>query len=414
MRQYIASIGTALFLIVAAPWHAQAQDSSATQIKEVENIVSKIDTISVDYTSKFHSGFFHNWSIFASGSANLLFAEEDSQLAIWRRLAPAWKVGLSKEIIPDITLRGTFGIGNLYGWNSGTGGMYKWEALWLPEDPVKAYYEGLGIDCSSGYKEEIAFAHADIDALFNIRNIVNNHNQGVRKVDVYGLLGVEYLQLLRRKGYFPTEKVGFNFGGLVNFNLTRRLSLSTELSVLVTDATFDNEIGKGMGLNAYANASVGLSLKIGHQGYVVERLVTPNQYVKLQEVITTVKEEYNEPYSITEIISREATPTNTATLFAPSIVFDYGAETYSEELQMVNLYRIARYMDQNPKLKVVVIGNIQSCDNRLARRRAEIVRTILVERYGISPDRLKVMLQDVNKEYHVTGQDQTVNFGALL
>lgn len=393
---------------------SSAQDNTPKQTKEVETILSKVDTISVDYISRYHSSFFHNWSISASYGANLLFAEEDASMAFGKRFSPVWQASIIKEIIPSVAVRGSFGMGRLAGWNSGVGGMYKWEADWLPEDPVKAYYEGLGQDCSAGYRSVMDYMHADVDALFNIRNIVNNHEQGTQKLDVYALMGVEYLQVLRTRGYYPTRKVGYRFGGILSFNVSPRISINAELTGLVTDATFDNEIGKGMGLNAYASASAGISVSLGRIGYNVERLVTPDQYVKMQEIITTVSEEYNEEFAVTEIVNKDATTSTTGTLFAPSIVFDEGAETYSEELQMVNLYRIARYMEQNPRLKVVVIGNIQACDNRLARKRAELVRSVLIKRYGIAPDRLRISLQDVNREYHVTGQEQTVNFGALL
>ena len=410
MRRTTVLCAVLLLAAVAGTRSAYAQQKQI----ETETIASKVDTISVDYISKYHSTLGSNWSIGARFGGNVIFAEEDGLLPFGQRIAPAWEVTLGREIIPDLALRFAFGMGSFYGWNTGSAGMYKWEARWSPKDPVQAYLEGRGEDCSKGYKEVIDYLHADFDVLFNIRNIINGHAPASRVLDLYAFLGAEFLQVLKANGYYNTSKIGLRAGGRADVNLTRRFALSAEISGTVMDATFDNQIGKGMSLNSYLAASLGVVVRLGRQGYVMERLVAPNQYVNLQEVITTVKEEYNEPIPVVEIVDVEATVTNTGTLFAPSIVFDEGAATYSEELQMVNLFKICKFMDQNPKLKLVVIGNTEGCDAKLARRRAELIRDQLVQRYGISPDRLKVSLQNVNEEYNVSGRSQTVNFGALL
>lgn len=377
-----------------------------------ESFISNRDTLTIDYISKYRSKFKDNWFLSASGGINILCAEEDNNMPFGNRIAPFYKIGAGKELFPELTLVLGLGYGRMKGWNTGAPGLYKWQADWKTEDPVRQYYESQGISCSNGYLQRMEFIQLSLDIMLNIRSMIMHNAQTARKVDIYGLLGPEFFGLLGRNGYHHTEKVGFRFGGVVNVNFTKRVSLTSSLIAMLADATFDNEIGKGRRTDIVIGASIGLNVKIGHQGYRVERLVTSNQYELMKDVIAGIKEEYEEPVSIAAMILPSDLSPAEGAMLAPSIVFDEGKATYSEELQMVNLFRISQFMSQNPELKILVIGNTEACDKNLARRRAESIRTTLVERYGMEPGRLKVVLKNVNQEYNVIGREHTVNFGA--
>ena len=94
----------------------------------------------------------------------------------------------------------------------------------------------------------------------------------------------------------------------------------------------------------------------------------------------------------------------------PSVVFIPDKNDFNEELQMVNVFRIARYMMRYKDAKIAIVGNTGKTDNRLARHRAEKIRDILVNRYGIFPERMEIRTYDVNAKYGVTGYEQSVNF----
>lgn len=98
------------------------------------------------------------------------------------------------------------------------------------------------------------------------------------------------------------------------------------------------------------------------------------------------------------------------TLLIPSVVFYHDEDRYNEELQELNIYRMARYLVRYKDIKIAVVGNTRGTDERLARRRAERIRDILVNKYGIFPERLVVRTYDVNAKYGVTGYEQSVNF----
>lgn len=410
MRRTLSIIAVAVASIIMSD--AASAQNSITSVNK--NFVDRVDTIRVEYLSRYTSSFWDNWTLGITGGANVLFAEEDNQMAFGKRIAPAAQLSAWKELFPALSMRAAVGAGHLYGWNSGEGGLYRWKASWYPTDPAIEYLESKGIDCTNGYFQNMRYFQASADMLFNIRSIINSNRQIARTFDMYAYLGAEHFHVLKANGYYHTQKVGLRAGIIADLNLTPRVSLTGELSGVAMDATFNSEIGKGMTLNAFTTLSFGVKIRLGNQGYRVERLLSPVQYSYMQDVLQSIREEYDEPVWTVELVDKEATNSNTGKLFAPSIVFDEGEVTFPEELQMVNLYRMAKFMEQNPDVRVVVIGNTQSCDNSLARRRAEAIRTILIERYGIQSSRLKVLLQNVNREYNVTGRSQTVNFGALL
>lgn len=88
-------------------------------------------------------------------------------------------------------------------------------------------------------------------------------------------------------------------------------------------------------------------------------------------------------------------------------------DRYNEELQELNVYRMARYLMRYKDIKIAVVGNTGGTDESLARRRAERVRDVLVNKYGIFSERLVICTYDVNAKYGVTGYEQSVNFAVV-
>lgn len=363
---------------------------------------TKVDTIELHYFSKYHSRLADNWSIEALASGRVLFAEEDSHLSMGKRLSPAFQLGVRKDVSPDVAFRGVFAIGGLKGWNAATPGLYKWEAEWSDKDPVRQYLEGKGVDCSNGYEQNLRYFTVGLDAMFNLWNMWTTNNQLDRKWNPYIFGGVEYFQLMKHEGYFKTYKIGGHAGLKCDYKVSDCVDITGEMAMAVQPATFDNEIGKGHHMDTYAYASLGVNIHLGKRGYRIDHVLPTGEYVRLGNVVTGIKEQYEIPSAQTAIIGD---------LFAPSVVFDDDADTYSEELQMVNLSRMAQYMLDNPKLKISVVGNTHKVGQKLAQRRAEIVREKLIERYNIEANRLAATTIDVNNEFGIKGGDQSVHFG---
>lgn len=399
MKQNIRKYIVASVLIAFGGSATFAQSTYKTETKTT----NYIDTIDVHYYNRYKSGLWQNWSLELMGGARMLFAEEDHNLDFGKRFCPGLQFGITKDLYPDVSLRGTFGFGTLKGWNSGTAGLYKNGAQWGDVDPVRTYLEEKGTNCSNGYNQEMQFFTISADLMVNLWNVWTSNNQINRKWTPYFFLGAEYFQLMKHKGYSRTYKIGAHAGFKCDYALSKSFAITGELSGAIHDATFDNEIGKGAHNDFYASALIGIKYNIGSHGYNVKCVVPGAEYENLENVATYVKEVYQVPSQKPQVVP--------STLFSPSIVFDNNANTYSEELQNVNLYRIAQYVKSNSAIKLQVIGNTHSASESLAKERAEVIKQVLVNRFGVSEDNLEVTTLDVNKEYNVTGNDQCVNFG---
>ena len=77
---------------------------------------------------------------------------------------------------------------------------------------------------------------------------------------------------------------------------------------------------------------------------------------------------------------------------------------------MVNIFKLAKFMTENPELNIRVIGNVAGSDKDLARKRAEKVKDILVNRYSVSPARLSVTVDDLRNHTDAEGLMNSVNF----
>lgn len=398
-----ALITLALLAVLAPLSRAQEVKTEVHTEKEV----IRVDTLEVEYLSRYKSAFLDNWFVGINGGARMLFAEEDGQLALGRRITPGIQLTFGKEIFPLVTLRANAGLGKLRGWNSGAAGLYKYQASWYETDPVRTWLEEQGKDCSAGYEQNITYVDVSTDVMLDLTNLVRREVIE-SKGSLFALMGIEYFHILRAGGYYATDKVGYRFGLAGEYNLTPTFALTAEAVGIATDATFDNEIGKGKHLDSFLTANVGVKWRIGGQGFTTERLVPASTYQKMGSVINGFQEHYEQTISGTDHVEIMA---DESSLFAPSVVFDDDKSTYSEELQMVNLFRMAQWMEQNPEVRVVVIGNTHAASASLARKRAEIIRSTLINRYGIRSGRLLIALKDVNLEYGVAGAGQTVNFG---
>lgn len=376
------------------------------QTKEVDRTI-KEDTIWVDYKTRYTSSFWDNFYVEADFAGRMLMGAEDTHLSFCSRLKPGFGITVGKWFHPDFGVRLNFGGARLKGWNSGPTGLYAYDDGWVEGfDPVQEYWKGQGVDTQNGYRQDIKYYELNADFLFDLYNVFTSRNRLNRRWTAQGYVGVGMLRAAKYHGMEDNVKVGFRVGLIGNYNITDRLGLHLSVGSEITDANFTGELGKGNKFSGILSGTVGLSYRIGHQGYKVVRLVPQRQLAALNNAISLIRTEQTVTGDTIVMKERMAT----GSLLIPSVVFYPGKNEFNEELQMVNIFRIARYMMRYKDTKIAIVGNTGGTDSRLARRRAEKVRDVLVNKYGIFPQRMEIRTYDVNAKYGVTGYEQSVNF----
>lgn len=379
------------------------------QTQEVDRTV-KEDTIWVDYKTRYTSSFGDNFYVEADFAGRMLMGAEDTHLSFGSRLKPGFGITVGKWFHPDFGVRLNFGGARLKGWNSGPTGIYAYDDGWVEGfDPVQEYWKGQGVDTQNGYRQDIKYYELNADFLFDLYNVFTSHNRLNRKWTAQGYVGVGMLRAAKYHGMEDNVKVGLRVGLIGNYHITDRLGLHLSVGSEITDANFTGELGKGNKFSGILSGTIGLSYRIGRQGYRVVRLVPQRQLAALNNAISLIRTE--QTVSGDTIVMKERMATGS--LLIPSVVFYPGKNEFNEELQMVNIFRIARYMMRYKDAKIAIVGNTGGTDSRLARRRAEKVRDLLVNKYGIFPQRMEIRTYDVNAKYGVTGYEQSVNFTVI-
>ena len=377
------------------------------QNKEVDKTV-KMDTIHVDYKTRYTAPFWSNFYIEADFAGRMLMGADDASLSFGDRLKPGFSVTVGKWFHPDFAVRLNFAGSRLKGWNSGPTGIYAQNDDWVEGvDPVQEYWNSQGVDTKNGYRQDIKYYELNADFLFDLYNVFTSNKRLDRKWTAQGYVGIGMLRAAKYHGMEDNVKVGLRLGLIGNYNITDRLGAHITIGGEITDANFTGELGKGDKFAGILSGTVGLSYRIGRQGYKVVRLVPQEQLAALNNAVTLIRSEQTVPGDTIEVAKERMA---IGSLLIPSVVFYPEKNDFNEELQMVNIFRIARYMMRYKDTKIAIVGNTVGADNRLARHRAEKVRDILVNKYGIFPQRMVIRTYDVNAKYGVTGYEQSVNF----
>lgn len=379
------------------------------QAQRIET-VTRFDTLDVDYKTKYTSSFFDNIYLQGAFAGRVLNGEEDSHASFFKeRLQPGFQIAVGKKLYPTFGVRFSFGGARLNGWNTGQQGLYQGTSHWTEAltDPLKQYYESQGISTANGYLQKLKYFEFNGDFMVDLLNVFRKNYRFDNPWGLDAYLGVAWVHLTKWHAMPVNDKMAFRIGAIGTYNITDRLGVNLEANIALTDATFDGEIGKGMQFNNYVSAFVGLTYRIGRQGFRVVRLISPESYAALNNRVSLIRSQVD---AVPEEIIRVTDQVTEISLLIPSVVFESGKDTFNEELQMVNIFKVAKFMEENKDQDVTIIGNAVGNDQSLARKRAQIVKDILVNRYAIAPNRLTVTVQDVNNAFKVTGDANSVNF----
>ena len=252
------------------------------------------------------------------------------------------------------------------------------------------------------------YLEVNLDLMVDLYNLFHEQKRFDRRWDFEAYSGLGYLYNMRWHGMGKENKIALRLGAIAGYNITDRLAVNAEISSSITSATFDGEIGKGNQFDTFFSGLVGLKWRFGKQGFQVVRLVPTEQYAALNNSVSKIRREYTEH---SKTVHRTVTHVATGSeLLIPAVVFFPEKDTYNEELQQVNIFEVAHFMEEHTNYKIAVIGNSHQASDRVARKRAERVRNILINRYSIQPSRLVVRVKDMGSVSDHMEDNQTVNF----
>lgn len=322
--------------------------------------------------------FGDNWFLQGQLGGSYTFSENSRKASVGKLISPHVAIATGKFFSPQIGARL-----HVSGWES------------------KSYL----MSTHDTYKYN--YLHASVDGLLNLTNLFTPY-QGDRMFNLYGIAGVGYLHAFKKSEYGvgTSNHIVPRVGLQADFRLNSDISLNLEANANLMSDKFNGRVG-GTSYDGTLNALVGITYRFNKNGFELVDVVNPAEIDdlnrKINDNIAKLREKDRELQRYKDEVDRlSAQPQvikevkeETEVLMNAVVVFRIGSAKL-EQNQDINVFNAARYLQDNPKVKVTVTGYADkstgnaTINQRLSEQRAQAVADILIQKYNISSDRIAV------------------------
>ena len=161
-----------------------------------------------------------------------------------------------------------------------------------------------------------------------------------------------------------------------------------------------NNAAKGRPVDINIQATGGFSFTVGGVNYRAYSPCRDAAYImNLNGRINSLRSDLESCRATAAIEPQQpcsgTTETATPTVLMASVRFNINSAEITDE-EMVNVYNVAKYLQQNPEIKIILQGyadkdtGTSEYNLGLSKRRAEAVKNVLVGNYGIDASRLSI------------------------
>lgn len=348
--------------------------------------------------------FFDNIFIGVAGGVNIYHGENDSYGSFGKRLAPALDINMGKWITPSVGLRiGYSGI-NAQGWTSGQ----------------TIFAKGL-VD-GNIYKEKFGVSYLHGDVMWNFSNAVSGYKQ-TRTWNFIPFLGAGWARSYGNDAH--NNEFAVSVGLLNNIRLCSLLDLTLEARHMFVNQRFDG-VARGSKGEGMTSVTVGLTFKLNRRGFKrAQAPVDVTPYLSRIEALEgdnsnlagknkTLADENEilrnrKPKTVTVAGKSTVSPTPVALFFV------IGKATLDKK-ELTNLdFYVKNALDADKNKIFTIYGGADSAtgtkafNQRLSEKRMQYVYDLLVNKYGVSKDRLKTVAEgDTNNRFPEPELNRTV------
>ncbi|MFI3265343.1 MAG: OmpA family protein [Rikenellaceae bacterium] len=330
-----------------------------------------------------------NWFI-TGGIGTTVFAGESDKLGSFgSRFAPAFDIAVGKWFNPYIGARLQFAGPQLRGFT------------YLGDEAF-----GYGDANSEGlYKQKWNYIYLHADLLVNLSNLIGGYKED-RFYTIMPYAGAGWIRATESN----MDALAGNLGLFNEFRLNSKFALNLDIKgTIIGEDNIDNETGGRYGVEGLVSTTVGVTYKIGKQGW--KRPISENVIADYKKSIGALEADANK-YKIQLAEANDknvALQEQVATVMAenknkepevviPSsvILFEINKSNLSN-IAKVNLDKLAVAIKKMPAgKKVSIVGYADKAtgnakfNTKLSQERAEAVSKYLVEECGVSSSKLSV------------------------
>ena len=365
----------ALAGLTSAAW---AQNSTSEVVEyEVIQVQDKYQVIT--------NPFWSNWFFSIGGGAEATFGDNDSAGSFGKRISPTLNVSVGKWFTPGLGLRLQY---------SGL------QARGFTYDAGADYVKGTQLK-DGYYKQRFDYMNLHGDVMFNLNALFGGYNQH-RVYEIIPYVGAGFTHNYSKP---HREALSVNAGIINKFRISNAIDINLELSAMGVEDKFDGEVGGDHGYDGVVSATVGLTYRFPARGFrrPMPQLISQIELAAMQDKLAAMGAQnaqlknaliqaQNQP--VAEVTETEVIVPDPD--IAPRTVFFTIGSAELSPREIMNLSYLAEQMKQFPNATYTVNGYADSAtgtpafNQKLSLERAQVVKDLLVKKYGISADRLKV------------------------
>lgn len=248
---------------------------------------------------------------------------------------------------------------------------------------------------NSALRNDNYFVGGHYDFMFDVVNFFSTYNPNrVFHIIPYVGVGYEYKFNHTVAGLPSTHAATANGGLQLSFHVAPRVNIFVEGEATYNGFHIRKSYAPDFSNALRLSAVAGLTFNVGRQGFAPVEPLDQAYIDGLQSQINALRAENAElakrPVNCPDV----AVPVADSKVIGNVIYFRINSAVVDKN-QMVNVYNIAEYAKSNTETITLVgyadrqTGN-PAYNLALSKRRAEAVADILVKKYGISRDRLKI------------------------
>lgn len=354
------------------------------------------------------SKFGDNWYIQAQGGASYTFSEASKHASFGDLISPTVALSLGKQFTPVFGLR-----------LQGSGWQSRSRYTWTDNTYKYNYIQGT------------------VDGMFNFTNFFLPYKKD-RVFNLNGFAGISMVHVMHKnsvnldgegkrldKANMIVPRVGLQADFLVSNNV----SLNLEVSGNLLEDRFNGTVA-GTSYDGMVTALAGITYHFGKRGFDYVDYIDQAELDALNRKINEQRANLNSKDSkisdlelaLTkkpQVVVEEKAVEVEEVLMNAVVVFKLGKSDLQDN-QEINIFNAAKFFQENPGYNCIVTGYADKAtgsaavNQKLSERRAEAVAKVLIEKFGISPSRVKTQASgDKDQPFQINAWNRVVIFTAV-
>ena len=339
--------------------------------------------------------FFDNIFIGVAGGVNIYHGENDAYGSFGKRLAPALDINVGKWFTPSVGARiGYSGI-NAKGWT-----------------PNGIYAKGSAGD--GMFKEKFGVSYLHGDFMWNFSNAVSGYKE-TRTWNFIPFIGAGWARSYGNDEH--KNELAVSLGLLNNIRLCNLLDLTLEARHMFVNQRFDG-VMRGSRGEGMTSVTVGLTFKLNRRGFKRVQPAAVPDYTPYTKRIKELESSNADLAGRNKALADEnealrnrkpetVTATTSTVSASPVVLFFPIGKATLDKKELTNLEFYVKHAIEADKEKTfTLIGSADKATGskelnlRLSEQRMQYVYDLLVNKYGISKDRLKKVAEgDTNNRF---------------